>query len=91
MEADEPDWYCTHVLPGRVAVDVVRETPEVLAFRPPMVQETSAEVIRRHGGCQAITSIGDEQGNRHLHVHLAVGEGVARFIRYAQPPEENAG
>lgn len=124
VEVDEPDWYCTYVLPGLVAVDVVRETPEVLAFRPPVpgfgtehiivvprrhvrslleldpstgakllqvVQETSAEVIRRHGGCQAITSIGDEQHNRHLHVHLAVGEGVARFIRHAQPPEENAG
>ncbi|MCL6738940.1 hypothetical protein [Streptomyces neyagawaensis] len=36
MEVDEPDWYCTHVLPGHVAVDVVRETPEVLAFRPPV-------------------------------------------------------
>ncbi|MDX3523321.1 HIT domain-containing protein [Streptomyces scabiei] len=120
MEVDEPDWYCTHVLPGHVAVDVVRETPEVLAFRPPVpgfgtehiivvprlhvrsllelgpstgaallqvLKETSAEVVHRYGGCQAITSMGDEQHNRHLHIHLAVGDGIARFIRHVQPPD----
>ncbi len=115
--ADEPDWYCAEVLPGHVAVDVVRETPEVLAFRPPVpgfgtehiivvpkrhvrslleldadtgakllevVRETAAEVVRRRGGCQAITTMGDEQHNRHLHIHLGVGEGIARFVRHAE-------
>jgi histidine triad (HIT) family protein len=117
---DEPDWYCAEVLPGDVAVDVVRETPEVLGFRPPVpgfgtehiivvpkqhvrslleldphtgakllevLQETSADVIRQHGGCQAITTMGDQQHNRHMQVHLAVGKGVARFIRHAQQPD----
>ncbi|MFM9577724.1 HIT family protein [Streptomyces turgidiscabies] len=114
--ADGPDWYCAQVLPGHIAVDVVCETDDVLAFRPPVpgfgaehiivipkqhvrslleldagtavkllaVQQTvAAEVIDRHGGCQAITSIGDEQHNRHLHIHIAAGEGVARFIQRA--------
>jgi histidine triad (HIT) family protein len=29
------DWYCDEVIPGRVQVDVLLDTPTVLAFRPP--------------------------------------------------------
>ena len=37
-------------------------------------------VVERHGGCQVLTNLGDEQHNRHLHVHIAAGDGVARFV-----------
>ncbi|MQY22307.1 HIT family protein [Nocardia macrotermitis] len=109
----KPDWYCDEVIPKLIAVDVVRETDEVLAFRPPIpgfgadhvivvpklhvpsllelgpelsiellgvVQDVARDVIDEHGGCQVLTSLGDEQHNRHLHVHIAAGEGVARFV-----------
>ncbi|MFI5540311.1 HIT family protein [Nocardia sp. NPDC051900] len=100
-------------LPGLIEVDVVRETEQVLALRPPIqgfgtdhvivvpkrhvrsllelkpglgahllqiVQEVSRDVIDEHGGCQVLTTLGDEQHNRHLHVHVAVGEGLAPYV-----------
>ena len=109
----ESDWYCDEVIPGLIEVDVVRETEQVLAFRPPLrgfgtdhvivvpkrhvrsllelepglgahllqvVQEVAGDVVDEHGGCQVLTTLGDEQHNRHLHVHVAAGEGVARFV-----------
>ncbi|WP_030518565.1 HIT family protein [Nocardia sp. NRRL WC-3656] len=109
----EPDWYCDEVIPGLIKVAVVRETEQVLAFRPPIqgfgtdhvivvpkrhvrsllelepglgadllqvVQEVAQGVVDAHGGCQVLTTLGDEQHNRHLHVHVAAGEGLARFI-----------
>ncbi|MFB7669602.1 HIT family protein [Kitasatospora sp. NPDC056138] len=45
------------------------------------VQAVTRLVSDQHGGCQAITSLGDEQHNRHFHVHVAAGDGVARFIK----------
>jgi histidine triad (HIT) family protein len=33
---DEPDWYCSEVLAGRVDFEAVVETDDVLAFRPPV-------------------------------------------------------
>lgn len=33
---DEPDWYCSEVIPRAIDIDVVIETEEVLAFRPPI-------------------------------------------------------
>jgi diadenosine tetraphosphate (Ap4A) HIT family hydrolase len=29
-----PDWYCDQVIPGRSNVEILLETPEVLAIRP---------------------------------------------------------
>lgn len=31
-------------------------------------------------GCQVLTTLGDEQHNRHLRLHIAAGDGVARFV-----------
>lgn len=31
-------------------------------------------------GCQVLTTLGNEQHNKHLHWHVAVGDGVARFV-----------
>ncbi|WP_067663518.1 HIT family protein [Nocardia miyunensis] len=109
----EPDWYCDEVVPKLIDVDVVRETEQVLAFRPPVrgfgtdhvivvpkrhvrsllelepglsadllqvVQEVTRGFVDAHGGCQVLTTLGDEQHNRHLHLHVAAGEGVARFV-----------
>ncbi|MFF2087371.1 HIT family protein [Nocardia sp. NPDC058176] len=111
---NEPDWYCAEVIPRLIDVEVLRETDQVLAFRPPVpgfgtehvivvpkphvrslleldpalgahllaiVQEVAANATAEHGGCQVLTSVGDEQHNRHLHVHVAAGAGVARFVR----------
>ncbi|MGW4325086.1 hypothetical protein ACWEKR_04250 [Nocardia sp. NPDC004573] len=32
----EPDWYCDEVIPQLAEVDIVVETDQVLAFRPPI-------------------------------------------------------
>ncbi|MCG8922894.1 HIT domain-containing protein [Lentzea sp. CC55] len=45
------------------------------------VKAVARQAVDRHGGCQVLTTLGDEQHNRHLHWHVAVGEGVARFVR----------
>ncbi|WP_328884991.1 HIT domain-containing protein [Streptomyces sp. NBC_00316] len=45
-----------------------------------VVQVVAKAVVERHGGCQVLTTLGDEQHNRHLHLHIAVGDGVARFV-----------
>ncbi|MFD0207041.1 MULTISPECIES: HIT family protein [Saccharothrix] len=44
------------------------------------VKEVAARAVDQHGGCQVLTTLGNEQHNKHLHWHVAVGEGVARFI-----------
>ena len=44
----------------------------------------TALAFDEHGGCQVLTTLGDEQHNKHkhkhLHWHVAVGDGVARFV-----------
>ncbi|BDU00329.1 HIT family protein [Nocardia sputorum] len=114
----EPDWYCDEVIPRLVEVDVVIETDQVLAFRPPnpgfgaehvivvpkkhvrslleldpvlgarlleVVQAVAQRVVHEQGGCQVLTTLGDEQHNRHLHMHVAAGAGVARFVALSKP------
>jgi histidine triad (HIT) family protein len=110
----EPDWYCAEVLRGTVPnLEIVHDSAEVLAFRPPRLgfgvdhvilvprqhvpsllelelsdasavlsglQAVAAELVDLHGGCQVLTTLGNEQRNKHLHFHIAVGEGVARFV-----------
>lgn len=44
------------------------------------VKKVAAVAVDQYGGCQVLTTVGDEQHNKHLHWHIAVGEGVARFI-----------
>ena len=44
------------------------------------VQRVAAEFVALHGGCQVLTNVGDQQHNRHLHFHVAAGDGVARFV-----------
>ncbi|MCM2431069.1 GntR family transcriptional regulator [Streptomyces sp. RKAG337] len=60
----------------------------LLELEPPLagdllsvVQQVAGTAVEQHGGCQVLTSLGDEQHNRHLHFHIAVGEGVARFVQ----------
>ncbi len=50
-------------------------TPVLLA-----VQGAARLLTDLHGGCQVISSCGNEQHNRHMHWHVAVGDGLARFI-----------
>ncbi|PWK90631.1 histidine triad (HIT) family protein [Lentzea atacamensis] len=44
------------------------------------VKNVAALAVDQHGGCQVLTTLGDEQHNKHLHWHVAVGDGVARFV-----------
>lgn len=48
-----------------------------------VTQLAARGVVERQGGCQVLTNLGDEQHNAHLHVHIASGAGVARFITRA--------
>lgn len=108
-----PDWYCDEVIPGKVKVEVLAQTENTLAFRPPLpgfgtdhiiviptrhvsslldldddltiellatVKKAAAWAIDQHGGCQVLTTLGNEQHNKHLHWHIAIGDGVARFV-----------
>jgi histidine triad (HIT) family protein len=108
-----PDWYCDEVIPGKVEVEVLAQTENTLAFRPPLpgfgtdhiiviptrhvsslldldddltmellttVKKIAAWAVEQHGGCQVLTTLGNEQHNKHLHWHVAVGDGVARFV-----------
>ncbi|QQQ76611.1 HIT family protein [Saccharothrix sp. 6-C] len=54
--------------------------PDLAAEMMAVLQQTAAEVVARHGGCQVLTTLGDEQHNQHLHWHVAAGDGVARFV-----------
>ncbi|MFE7327433.1 hypothetical protein ACFU8W_21005 [Streptomyces sp. NPDC057565] len=45
-----------------------------------VVRTAARDVVARHGGCQVLTTLGNEQHNRHLHLHIAAGDGVARFV-----------
>ncbi|MER5262066.1 HIT family protein [Actinosynnema sp. NPDC002837] len=44
------------------------------------VKKVAAWAVDQHGGCQVLTTLGNEQHNKHVHWHVAVGEGVARFV-----------
>ncbi|HEX5401104.1 MAG TPA: hypothetical protein VFX16_02240 [Pseudonocardiaceae bacterium] len=44
------------------------------------LRQVSALTVERYGGCQVLTTLGSEQRNHHLHWHVAVGDGVARFV-----------
>ncbi|MER5466654.1 HIT domain-containing protein [Streptomyces sp. NPDC002668] len=53
-----------------------------------VVQRAARLVVDEHGGCQVLTTLGSEQHNRHLHIHIAAGAGVARFVT---PPSAQPG
>lgn len=74
---------------GREHVIVVPKAhvPSLLDLAPDLavellavLRDVAAEVVARHGGCQVLTTLGDEQHNKHLHWHVAAGDGVARFV-----------
>ena len=44
-----------------------------------VAQRVARGVVERHGGCQVLTNLGDQQHNRHLHLHVAAGDGGVRF------------
>ncbi|MFC4944783.1 HIT family protein [Pseudonocardia sp. GCM10023141] len=110
-----PDWYCNEAIPGtvKVEVEVLAQTENTLAFRPPLLgfgtdhiiviptqhvpslldlpddlagellttlKKVAAWAVDQYGGCQVLTTLGNEQHNKHLHWHVAVGDGVARFV-----------
>jgi histidine triad (HIT) family protein len=45
-----------------------------------VAQRVARGVVERQGVCQVLTNLGDDQHNRHLHLHVAAGDGVARFV-----------
>lgn len=49
------------------------------------VKKVAAWAVARYGGCQVLTTLGNEQHNKHLHWHIAIGAGVARFVPPARP------
>lgn len=75
-----PDWYRDEVIPGKVEVEVLARTPHTMAELLGTLQAVAAQVIEQHGGCQVFTNLGSEQHNKHLHWHVALGEGIARFM-----------
>ncbi|MCX4749182.1 ASCH domain-containing protein [Kitasatospora sp. NBC_01287] len=68
------------VVPKEHVRSILELAPDLAADMLSAVQTLAGAVTAQLGGCQVLTSVGDEQHNRHFHVHIAAGEGVARFI-----------
>jgi histidine triad (HIT) family protein len=68
------------VVPKRHVRSLLELDADTAARLLAVVQSAAQGVVERHGGCQVLTNLGDEQHNRHLHVHIAAGDGVARFV-----------
>jgi histidine triad (HIT) family protein len=68
------------VVPKRHVRSLLEVDAETATRLLEVVQLAARGVVERQGGCQVLTNLGDEQHNRHLHVHIAAGDGVARFI-----------
>ncbi|MBF6062789.1 HIT domain-containing protein [Nocardia terpenica] len=68
------------VVPKRHVRSLLELDPELGAHLLAVVQDVVQGVVDEHGGCQVLTTLGSEQHNRHLHLHVAVGDGVARFV-----------
>ncbi len=68
------------VVPKRHVGSLLELDPELGAQLLAVVQDVARRVVDQHRGCQVLTALGNEQHNRHLHCHVAVGDGVARFV-----------
>jgi histidine triad (HIT) family protein len=72
------------VVPKVHVVSLLELDPELAVEMLLVLQEVGALAVALHGGCQVLTSLGDEQHNQHLHWHVAAGDGVARFVTAAE-------
>ena len=70
------------VVPKRHVRSLLELDADTAARLLEVLQLAARGVVERQGGCQVLTNLGDEQHNRHLHVHIASGDGVARFITH---------
>ncbi|MGW6445980.1 HIT family protein [Lentzea sp. NPDC055074] len=68
------------VIPTRHVSSLLELDDELAVELLAAVKRVAALVIELHGGCQVLTTLGDEQHNKHLHWHVAAGAGVARFV-----------
>ncbi|MEU1550668.1 HIT family protein [Nocardia sp. NPDC005745] len=68
------------VVPKQHVRSLLELDPVLGAHLLEVVQDVARRIVDEHGGCQVLTTLGNEQHNRHLHVHIAVGAGVARFV-----------
>ena len=68
------------VVPKRHVRSLLELDAETATRLLEVAQLVARGVVERQGGCQVLTNLGDEQHNRHLHLHVAAGDGVARFV-----------
>ncbi|WP_218024204.1 HIT family protein [Nocardia xishanensis] len=68
------------VVPKRHVRSLLELDPALGAHLLSVVQDVAQRVVDEHGGCQVLTTLGSEQHNRHLHLHVAAGDVVARFV-----------
>ncbi|MCR3748305.1 HIT domain-containing protein [Lentzea californiensis] len=68
------------VIPTRHVSSLLELDDELAVELLAAVKQAAAQVVALHGGCQVLTTVGDEQHNKHLHWHVAAGAGVARFV-----------
>lgn len=71
------------VVPKAHVSSLLELTPDLAADLLAVLQRLGGEAVARHGGCQVLTTLGNEQHNKHLHWHIAAGDGVARFVTVA--------
>ena len=71
------------VIPKFHVSSLLELTPHLAVEMLAVLQELGSEAISQHGGCQVLTTLGSEQHNKHLHWHIAAGDGVARFVTVA--------
>jgi histidine triad (HIT) family protein len=68
---DRPSFGPEHVIvvPKQHVRSLLELEPTSVPHLLTVIQQVAADVVARHGGCQVITTLGDEQHNRHLHFH----------------------
>ncbi|WP_158850719.1 HIT family protein [Saccharothrix deserti] len=74
------------VVPKLHVSSLLELAPELAVEMLTVLQESGRQAVVRHGGCQVLTTLGSEQHNKHLHWHIAAGDGVARFVTVTPPP-----
>ncbi len=77
-----PSFFPEHiiVIPKRhVRSLLLLEGSELTLDLVAVIKRLAQGITSRHGGCQVFTNLGDYQLNKHLHWHLACGEGISSF------------
>src|SRR5579884_646232 len=75
IRPDRPGFSVEHIIvvPKRHVPSLLDLDPSLAHHLLTVVQQMARGVTDQYGGCQVIVSVGDEQHNHHLHIHVGAG------------------